>query len=247
MFVVMLGLLLVASACGGGGGGESPSPEETESAATSPTPEENGEGTDAASELQSLGAEWANTPAHVTYHYVGGESGTEDLGDFTLFWSPPDAYRMDITTSGASTTFIQNGKNSYVCGGAGSNACLALPVSQGGAGAIPFLGTFTDPEGLESEISSLTAAGGDVETSSETIAGEDASCYSVSGRAGAATGTAEWCFSSDGILLRYRGGSTGPGGATSFGLEATELSRDVSEADFEPPYEVQQIPTGGGG
>jgi len=63
-----------------------------------------------------------------------------------------------------------------------------------------------------------------------------ANCFSYS-LAGAES---ETCFSDEGLMLYLHTGSAG----SSFTYEAKSASTDVSDADFEPPYEIIEIPTG---
>lgn len=64
---------------------------------------------------------------------------------------------------------------------------------------------------------------------SKTIGGETANCFSI--EMISEEMTAEYCFSSDGILL-YSKGITEDG---EFEMKATEFSRNVSDADMTPP------------
>ena len=80
--------------------------------------------------------------------------------------------------------------------------------------------------------------GVEIDTFQETIAGESADCFSVSGSFEGESGDAEWCFTDDGILLRFAGTFADEG---EFRLDATAVSRDVSDADFEPPYPVTEF------
>ena len=63
-----------------------------------------------------------------------------------------------------------------------------------------------------------------------------ANCFTYS-LAGAES---ETCFSDEGLLLYLRSESAG----SSFTYEAKSASTDVTDADFEPPYEITQVPTG---
>ncbi|MFN2545025.1 MAG: hypothetical protein ABR600_10735 [Actinomycetota bacterium] len=234
-WLAIVGLVVVAAACGGGNGTSVGS-----SSGSNPpgsTPGSGGQaGGGAVAQLKTLGVEWSKTSAKVTYGYTGGTSGAQKLGNFTLYWMPPSAWRVDLDIAGSTSTIIHNGDKSYVCGGGGGAACVSVPGAQG-AGSLPFLGAFADPEGLSSQISDALS-GADLEESSDTIAGQDAKCYAASGGAAGSQGKVEWCFAKDGILLRYLASASGAGGAGSFGLEATDVSRDVSASDFEPPYPV---------
>ncbi len=76
-----------------------------------------------------------------------------------------------------------------------------------------------------------------VDSSQRTIAGVDATCFTVSS-ALVGLGEGEICFSDDGLLLFLRSETNGD---TSV-FEATSVSTDVTDADFEPPYEIFELP-----
>ncbi len=76
-----------------------------------------------------------------------------------------------------------------------------------------------------------------VDSSQRTIAGVDATCFTVSS-ALAGLGEGEVCFSDDGLLL-YLSSETNGDSST---FEATSVSTDVTDADFEPPYEIFELP-----
>jgi hypothetical protein len=70
-------------------------------------------------------------------------------------------------------------------------------------------------------------------TSQRKIAGLDATCFPIGGGL-AELGDGEVCFSNQGILLYMQ---SEVAGSTSI-FEATSASTDVTDEDFEPPYEV---------
>ena len=78
-----------------------------------------------------------------------------------------------------------------------------------------------------------------VDTSHRSIAGVDATCFTVSGAlVDVGEGEGEVCFSDGGLLLYMRGESAG----SSILFEATSESTDVTDADFEPPFEILEPP-----
>lgn len=68
------------------------------------------------------------------------------------------------------------------------------------------------------------------------IAGQDATCYETKD---AQEEVSTACLGDDGILLEAVSGT----GADAFTMTATEVSAEVSASDFEPPYEVVELPT----
>ncbi len=76
-----------------------------------------------------------------------------------------------------------------------------------------------------------------VDTSQRKIAGVDAACFTAKSDL-AGQGEGEVCFSDEGLLLYMS--SEVDGASTVF--EATSVSTDVTDADFEPPYEIIELP-----
>lgn len=243
-------LLLIAAACGGGQGEEAgkttpsatgtPAAQETPTATETAAAETPGAG-DLAQELESLAKEWANKPAKVSYEFTSTSDGEEESGTMTVYWRPPDAWRFDYSDEAGGGSVIVSGGTTYFCDQQ-EEQCLSMntPISQ--VVPLPFVGFFADPTALSDYILEVVT-GLEINRSSRTIAGEDARCYSTAGTIEGQTGQAEWCFTSDGILLLLSGSSSGPTGEGSFHLEATSVSRQVSDADLEPPYPVMELPS----
>lgn len=203
------------------GSGETPSAGETPSDAETPS------GGDAQAELDQLASEFATKDAKIAYEYTStGEAALE--GAFTIYWKPPGAWRMDLATDSGDVTLVSSGGKSYVCS---EGQCFESPAAT--ALPLPFLTYFTDPSALTGAIDSAIA-GVNVDRSSESIAGQDATCYAFSG---GATGSGQYCFGSDGVLLRLK---TSFGGS-DFTLEATTVEGTVTDADVQPPYPITSL------
>jgi len=243
--VLLAGALLLA--CGGDGddgdgddnGDGGAQPTATESAAgedeTPPGDGNGADGGDASSDLSALAGEWATKEAKISYDFTSSSAGTESAGAFTLYWKPPDSWRLDMTIDGEAITLIATGGSTYYCSeSGGEGTCIQAPASQI---PVPFLSSFVDPDAYESFIAG-SFAGLDIDRSERTIAGQDAQCYSASGVVAGEEGQSEFCFSSDGVPLRISGG----GGGSEFTMEATDASDSVSDTDFELPYEILEIP-----
>jgi hypothetical protein len=92
-------------------------------------------------------------------------------------------------------------------------------------------GTFADLETADLTV---------LEQSKRTIAGKESGCYRTKDNK---TGDIETvCFSNDGTLLYSK-----TEGDNASEMEATEVTGSVSGSDFDPPYEVKDIPGLGGG
>jgi hypothetical protein len=65
----------------------------------------------------------------------------------------------------------------------------------------------------------------------------DATCFTVRSDI-SGLGEGEVCFSEEGLLLLLRSETNGD----SLTFEATSVSTDVTDADFELPYDILEIP-----
>jgi len=201
---------------------------------TSDTADDN----DVSDDLSSFANRFGGAEVKVEYEFTSFD-GTESFdGTMTLYAKPPDAWRMDMGTPDGDIVMISNGSATYMCasdGGVGQ--CFESPI--GDTLGIPFLSIFSDPDGFDDLID--TAPGVDVSQSSRNIAGQDATCFSVSGEIDDEVGAAEYCFRDDGVLLLLRAAGSGPDGGDAFTMEAISVSDSVSDEDFEPIYEVLDI------
>ncbi len=263
---LILATLLVAAACGGDGDDEgeadsTPSPQATSPSQATPTGGSGDEmpggetpggetpgggtpGTDVSSELLSLGQQWASGSAKVTYELEFTEDGETQRGEMILTWQPPN-WRMDmsgdITGGAGALTMITVDGDVYLCT---SGQCLSLsggPDDQ--AAPIPFAGFFADPDALVDQFLGDVPPGLDIGRSTRTIAGEEALCFSVSGTVEGETGESDLCFAQDGLMLLMSASFSGPEESGDFRFEATEVDRNVTSADFEPPYPVTDLPS----
>lgn len=240
---LLVGALLLA--CGGDGNGDADgSPDATAPADDSSTEPADGNGDqpagDAATELRDLAAQFGVREIKIEYQFTSGAAGGVFDGTMTLYWKPPDAQRTDLSSSAGDVTLITTAAASYICTAEiGTGQCLESPI--GDSLTPDFFGIFTEPDNLTGQID---AALGDVDVdrSSRTIAGQNATCFSISGTIAGGTGAAEYCFRDDGVLLLWRaagGPATGDGG--EFSLEAISVEDSVSDSDLEPPYEVVDL------
>jgi hypothetical protein len=229
---------------GDGGDGDTPSAEQ------SPTDggdggdgdggdgDGNGDGDGGDGDISQLAAQWAESEGLIAYEYTTAAGGQETSGAMTLFWQPPN-WRIDYDAGDGSTStnMLVDGVT-YVCGG---DSCISYDSPDAAPVPFPFFSLFMDPEGIGSDIAG-SFGGVDFDTSSETIAGQSAECFTSSVEAGGAGTEAEYCWGEDGgQLLRLRTETNVGGQSSSYTLEATEVG-DVSAADFEPPYPVTTIP-----
>lgn len=229
-------LPILAVACGGDG--------EVAPDADAPSPEAQAE-TEGLDELGGLSSRWATTPAKIVYLQEVEGDGPGAESTVTLSWRPPDAWRMDVETDGGTTILLRVEGTSHLCStGTGEATCLRVegPDEAPTAGPAPLVGLIAEPEALAADIGRRTAEA-EVDTSTDTIAGEEARCFRAEAEGVEGGGSAEWCFSQDGLLLRLVAGGGAPeDGTGGYRLEATSVEREVPDADFEPPFPVTEIP-----
>lgn len=238
VFALLAGALLAA--CGGGDdNGDSEEPTAVEDVDDD---QDGGDGSpgdsdgDASADLQRLAGEFGAEEVKITYQFSSSGDGESIDGTMTLFWKPPDAWRVDFSFEEAEVSIITTAGKSYLCTAEfGVGQCLESPVAE--ALPVPFLSFFTEPDTLTDLIGET--AGRDIERSSRDIAGESASCFSVEGVIGGEEGSAEYCFSDRGILLLLRAAG---GGGGEFSIEATEIEDEVNSSDLEPLYPILEIP-----
>jgi outer membrane lipoprotein-sorting protein len=220
--ILAISTLFLAVACGGDG-------EESGVA----TPTAGGSPTTSAitNELEALGEQWEQTMSKVVYNVTSTSDGTTDESSLTLYWRPPD-WRMDVSSSEGDVTMIATSTALYWCGAeSGANQCFSYDPSEFDASATL--------EVFDPTATGLNFSGQDVDRSEQTVFGEPATCFSVTRTTEESTTESEWCFASDGILLQFAGTSDDPASG-NLTIEATNVNRNVTEADFdfEPPYAV---------
>lgn len=245
--VLLFSLFAIAAACSSGdGSNDTPAVGESPSAGDMVDGEDDGaEDGDADSgagdDLTALFDAWFHTQAKIAYDYTTTGGVVNDSGVLTLYWLPPD-WRMDVTVGASQQSFIQAGDTFYLCS---EGVCQSFSGLGEIPPPVPFVGLFTSPDALTTSFASAFT-GVNYDTSSDTIAGQSAECFSASGLAGGASGGGEWCWSENGLLLRARSTSSGASGDIDFVLEATSVE-DISADDLEPPFPVQEfaIPTFG--
>jgi hypothetical protein len=228
LLLALVGGLFVA-ACGGSDdddNGDEPTAVET-MADGDTTPSDNGD--NGSSSIEDFAGDLDVGEMTVSYDVTSaGETST-----FKVYWKDGTHWRLDIVSGDSSTMIIQNDDGSFFCDPS-SESCISSP---GGVSAIPipFFAAFTQENGLANYVTG--AFGGfDAETSNETIAGHDATCYKVSGVAEGESGFAEIC-AADNIVLRWEAGSAGD----SVKIEATSAESSVSDSDLELPYPATDL------
>ena len=144
--------------------------------------------------------------------------------------------RVDFEDDTGTTTFITTAETIYLCA---EGQCIAYPADDPTSDLG--LGLFTSLLSAEAVADQFDLPEGvALERSSQSIAGFDADCYDASGdlepeEPGDETGKV--CFSEEGLLLSV----DFEGASDSYSLVATEATTDVSDSDFEPPFDVVDL------
>ena len=247
LLAAVLLFALLAVACGGENGeGETPKADDTPAAGETPAADETpaeGETPAAADdeglqELETLAGQAAEgIIAKVTYRFSNETNGAKTEGEWVLVQRPPDSrFEFTSTEGGQESRFIiiTAGGKSYMCTStAGQESCLATEAEEAEAQTAPLDALFSIPQELAEDTEGVDIT----DTSQRKIAGVDATCFTVTSTL-VDLGEGETCFSDEGLLLYVRSEATG----TSTEFEATSVSTDVTDADFEPPYEIVELP-----
>ena len=234
ILTAMAAIALSLAACGGDDEKTSDD-SDNEPTATSDSGNNNASpteeaGDDPAGLFRSRAGDHETVSGKVAYTLSSTGGGASSM---TLY-SKGDKSRIDLTgDDGSVTIIIETADTSYVC-----SADQCIESSSLGAGLVDAFSGLFDASAISEAAAGV--AGVDIDTFEEDIAGLDAQCFTISSGsvAGQGEGEATWCFADDGLLLR----ATFSGGGQESSLEATEVFRDLSDADFEPPYEVVELP-----
>lgn len=227
--------MLAAVGCGdGGGGGDVLDVQQTLEAGKTALPQDG-----AAAELSRLAARAAEgVTARITYDVTGGSSGEAFQGEWVVTRRSPD-FRFDILATDSddtstNTTIINTEGKSYLCvAGGGDENCVSTSSEQTDSQVAPLEPIFNIPGELIEQADAVQL----VESFQREIAGRTATCFKVKSPIQDLL-DGEICFSEDGLILLL---NTQVGGG-SFILNAAKVSTDVTDADFEPPYAVTELP-----
>ena len=197
-------------------------------------------GGDSLAELAAFGGDYDSFTGTVTYDITdfstGNTAGLTGVTNMAIYQKDGSS-RFDISSPEDEIIFISTPDASYLCSG---SDCLQYASDDANAGAAvsAFTGVFSAAS-ISRGISDLPD-GVDVEVTSETIAGIDATCFKATGDLDpdqAGDESSEFCFSDGGLLLRLAFETDGQ----SSSFEATSASDDVPASAFEPPFPVTDI------
>ena len=232
--VVVIAIVLLIALCSGGGDDDNGSDDQGSApTATTGGGDETPEATDdsgdnSAAALEELSARWGDASGKIVYEFKTSAGGSDTTSKMTYYIDPPNSRTDFEDGSGEVISFIQQGDKTYVCS---VGSCFSYP---GGSGVnpIPFVGDNAYPDAISDRVAGL--GGIEIDRSEDEIAGVDVTCFKVE-VAGSETA---WCFSEDGLLLL----SSTKAAGSEFEMRATEVDSDVSDTDFDPPFDVIEIP-----
>lgn len=224
-------LALLLAACGGDG--------------------EEDSGLDPIDELNALADRvTAGGTAKATYTVTTSIGDEKTESEQTVVQRPPET-RVDISVSAdeeeSHSTVINAGDRLYVClAERGTESCLDLESTSTDVQEAlnratlavmvehPLAVDLFDMVGQAAEDADPTLS---LDSSRREIAGVDATCF-IQKTPGLET---ELCFSDDGLTLYWRYLEVSADGVTRiFEATATSVSTDVTDEDFEPPYEISE-------
>lgn len=239
--------LLAFAACGGGddddsGGTATATPDGgggSSGHATQQPTDEGDSSDDPFADLGDLSNNLEEATGKVAYTQTETDAdGNVTTSTFTIYSKPPNSRwdTGDPDDPSAATITISTADTTYVCTVA-DETCVSFPGGGGGAGL--FGGLFS-AQVITAYVAAFDAAGIDVNQGSEDIAGSDASCFSWDEDVSNDITKGKMCFNDAGQLVLLE--SEESDGSKS-SMRATEYSEDVPDSDFEPPYDVTELPS----
>lgn len=237
--VPVIAVALVSAACGGdedaGDDGDATETTATTAATTEATTAATTEATETeaaggdTTDLASIFEGFGTATFNVTYDLESDDPDQDMVGDWTWIQDNDGSRtRFEIESEGETVIMITTEDQSIVCA---EGACFDAAGAMGGA--IPNIGDVFN-EGIE-DVQADASTATVTQVDGREIAGTDTECVEFEDEAEGVSGLA--CYADGGIPLLIE--SETPEG--NFRMEATEFSTDVSDEDFEPPFEVMSL------
>ena len=194
-------------------------------------------------DLQKASKDLAAIDFKVTYETsIAGTADKATTGSMMMAHKgTKSVFVLDGAFGGPSTgktTIIDDGTSTFICTEEGQKTCLKTK-STGGSAANPLLGLATAFR-ADNLVKAFSKEGFEVKSvAGQTIAGRSAKCYEAKGP----TGSGTVCLDSkNGMLLLIDGSDIKNGKTTKTVFKAKEATDSPSDADFNPPYPVQELP-----
>jgi hypothetical protein len=246
----LLAALAFLTACGGdddddNSNGGTPSADATQGADSGDNGGSEGDGDGSPSEdtgdLVDVATKFSESTFRGDYEFVGAPGDDLSEGTLVMYKSGTDKLRFDLSAEQEGETveiiLIETPDASAFCLKNAGEFGLLLGVPEGEGVCFNDDPTAGEGAAFSDIIAEIEAGDWEViDRSERDIAGENADCYQTRNAAGEESTV---CFNDDGYLLA----TTDPDGSS---LEANSVSGDVSDSDFDTPYEIRELPDIGG-
>jgi hypothetical protein len=245
---MLIAALAIFAACSSGGDNTADSNENDSKTAQATAPAgDNGDGGNGGDsgdneDLTEIAHKFVDVSFRGEYKMTGTPDDTFGTGTLVLYKGGADRVRFDISAEQDGETteivLVETPDNSAFCLKNAGEFGTLLGVPDGDGVCFNNDPTGGDAAGSFSDIID-EIENGDweiLERSERKVAGEDAKCFKTRDSEGTVS---DVCFSDEGYLLSAAE-------SDGSGLEATSVSGDVSDGDFDLPYEVRELPDFGG-
>jgi hypothetical protein len=230
LFIGLLTTAIALAACGGSASPAAQAPAATTAAAATST-----QATTTAAPATAGGANIADllkagklSTYKVTYKWTTSAGGQTQTSEQTWYYKAPNA-RFDFSAGpGATFSVYSLTDGTYVCTNAGGTGFCQKSGDQTAFGANPAADFALQLQGDPTKFNAAF-------TGSQTIAGQQAQCYTVKSLGAGAYGDVSTCYSAGGVPLKTTISSQG----STFTMEATGFSTTVTDADFKLPAAVR--------
>ncbi|HEV2009820.1 MAG TPA: hypothetical protein VGS17_02180 [Candidatus Limnocylindria bacterium] len=168
------------------------------------------------------------TTYKATYTWSVTVGGQTTASEQTWYYKAPNT-RFDFSAGpGASISIFSLADGTFLCTNAGGSSFCQKSAQQAALGQNPAADFALQLQGDPSKFNASF-------TGSQSIAGQQAQCYSVKSIAAAAFGDVSTCYSSNGVPLK----TTITASGSTVTMEATAFSTNVTDADFALPAAVR--------
>lgn len=237
--VPVIAVALVSAACGGDEDADDTGDATDATTTATETMTETTTATEAATEASSDGGDAADLAEifagfgtatfNVTYNLESDDPEQDMTGEWTWIQDNEGSRtRFEIESGGQTFIMITTAERSIACA---EGACFDAGGAMGAS--IPNVGDMFTEEIDDVQSDASTASVRRID--GRTIAGTDTECVEFEDDAEGVSGVA--CYAEGGIPLLIES-NTADG---NFRMEATSFSEDVSDEDFEAPFEVVSL------
>lgn len=168
------------------------------------------------------------TTYKATYKWTITAGGQTTTSEQTWYYKAPNS-RFDYSVGpGTSFSVFSLADGTFVCTNAGGSAFCQKSADQAALSQNPAADFALQLQGDPSKFNASF-------TGTQSIAGQQAQCYTVKSLAGTAFGDVSTCYSSTGVPLKTTINSQG----SLLVMEATAFSTTVTDADFKLPATVR--------